>query len=191
MNQTRSVALDFEGVCGDAMTAIKNHMEMDGDINQDSWGFEPHIEEEFRAAGEILFGDHVESIEPYDENIGELVDLLRESHEVEILTNRHGHDESIQFWLEKHGIEVDGFRSNPGGTDKSGFEKSSTNPDGFTAFIDDKPTLAYNVELLFLVDQPWNQHIEADNEAVIRVGENGVGALRDVLNEMYDGPIRD
>lgn len=191
MNQTGVIALDFEGVCANSMAVMDEFMQVDLAEHNNSWGFEPEVWEQFDLAGDIVFQNHSERIEPYEENIGELVGLLRESHEVKILTNRYGHDEAIKQWMVDHGVESDGFESNPEGTDKSAFEKTSTQPDGFTAFIDDNPTLAYSVDLLFLVDQPWNRHIDEDDETVIRVGGGGVGAIGDVLNEMYEGPCRE
>jgi hypothetical protein len=191
MNQTGVIALDFEGVCANSMAVMDEFMQVDLAEHNNSWGFEPEVWEQFDLAGDIVFQNHSERIEPYEENIGELVGLLRESHEVKILTNRYGHDEAIKQWMVDHGVESDGFESNPEGTDKSAFEKKSTQPDGFTAFIDDNPTLAYSVDLLFLVDQPWNRHIDADDKTVIRVGDGGVGAIGDVLNEMYEGPCRE
>jgi|GEM_PF-4257131 len=193
MIRDRRVALDLEGVCADTHAAVYRESDVfDHDVDHPrSWDFDSGDElGEFLEVSATIWETDPLSIPPCDPDVADYVAMLRESHEVHMVTNRHGVDEQVQQWLDHHGIEVDGFKSNPPETPKAVFEKSTENPNGFDFFIDDKPGLAFEVDRLFLVDQPWNWDVEADDHQVIRVGDRGGGALRDVLNDLYAGPIR-
>jgi len=193
MISDKRVALDLEGVCADTHAAVYRKSDVfDERVDHPrSWDFasEAELTEFLNVSAELWENDPL-SVPACDADVSTKVEMLRESHEVHLVTNRYGVDDQVREWLNYHGIEIDGFIANPPTTTKAVFEKSTENPDGFDYFIDDKPGLAFRVDRLFLVDQPWNWDVDEDDNQVIRVGNRGEGALVGVLNDLYAGPIR-
>ncbi|QLG30038.1 hypothetical protein HUG10_20755 (plasmid) [Halorarum halophilum] len=191
MVSDKKIALDIEGVCADTHAAAIERCELIDDV-PDQYDFaSPDQLDEYLDVSATIWEHEPEIVPPCDPDIADHVNMLRESHTVEVLTNRYGVDDQVQQWLNKYGIDVDGFQANPPTTKKEGFEKSNTYPNGFDYFIDDNPKLAFKVERLFLVDQSWNQNVDDDDEQVIRVGDRGAGALIEVVNDLYAGPVRE
>lgn len=104
----------------------------------------------YMGVSDAIWRHKPEVIPPEESNLDEYVAAMRENHEVHILTSRQHVDAQVQWWLERHNIEYDGFIST--GRPKYEFDE-------FDIFIDDNPDMAGHCRL-FLRHQPWNEHID-------------------------------
>lgn len=165
------IALDLEGVCADTLGATIRESDNLTEAHRQEWGFPDGLLEEFLEISQTLWEDEQEKIPLLEPNVPFLVEKLRREHEVHLVTNRHGADEGILSWLDRQGITVDGFESNPNGTVKAEL--------GYDIYIDDNPGMIGedNGDHLYLIAHPYND-LEVDGDTT-RV--NGLAQVVDSL----------
>lgn len=153
------IALDLENVLADVYSATLDHSDQLDDSHFQQWDFESdRTFSHFMDVTHDVWARHTEDILPTEHDVGGTVRSLRQHHTVDLVTNRDGVDDRIQQWLAWHDVDVDGFRSNPQGTPKQAMD--------YDVYVDDNPNLAGEVDLLYLYDQPWNQHVDGHGQYV-------------------------
>jgi 5'(3')-deoxyribonucleotidase len=148
------VALDFDNVLADTMTAwinIYNEKYSKRVKKSDiiAWEFWPILKIQKEEADEIFKSvwTNWEELHPIEEDIGLMVDRLRTSCELDIVTAAKGH---VKEWLRHHGVNYN----------KLVYSSNKTSLD-HKVFIDDSPDdaliLGINKQVCLLYNQPWNQ----------------------------------
>lgn len=154
----KKIALDFDNVLADTMTAWINYYNKQYNSNLRKsdvtlwkfWELESigmTRENAYKIFDEVWF--KWQDLNPLEKNIGLIVEGLRKLAEVHIVTATLG---DITEWLKFHEVRYDGFKR----TDYS--EKPGLKYD---IFIDDSPDDALELgmrgKVCLLYDQPWNQ----------------------------------
>ncbi|MFB6217073.1 MAG: hypothetical protein ABEJ72_08930 [Candidatus Aenigmatarchaeota archaeon] len=167
------VALDVE----DTLAAvnhkfIENREGVDFE-DMDNYDFEgvPVTRGEFLEETHRLWKDSWYEIPPTEDDIGELVGRMYEMEgiDIDIVTARHGCDEEIKRWLEKHEVPYSDF-----------VVSSEKHKLDYDVYIDDKPDMAGKANFLFLYPRPWNRDI-AEGSGVKRI--ESLGDVVDSIDE--------
>lgn len=185
------IALDLENVVAHVHPlTIENSDTLTTEDHMQKWYFDDEeVFDHFMDVTAEVWSDQTLDIPPQETIMKERVALLQDIGSVDLVTNRHGVDDSIHEWIEHNEIPVNDIVINQQGTPKQDFD--------YDVYIDDNPHLAGEVDRLYLYDQPWNQpksifdagecmHIteiderpDADLPEVVRVE-----SLRDVIIDL-------
>lgn len=151
-----NIALDLEGVLADTNAAVLestdklSEQDVRGQWLQDEDDVKLQI---YMGVSDAVWRHAPETIPPEDDgDVSRHVQQLRDDHTVDILTRREHVDDNVKWWLDKHNMLYDNFI--PTGRDKWEYD--------YDLYIDDNPQMHGQCRLL-LVDQPWNQQIDASN----------------------------
>jgi len=150
------IALDFDGVLADLIGAIRQHTDYDGDLNE----WQKDDPDEFFDAVRSVYSGEIDNVSVVNEFDYMFVnDLQNDGHTVDIVTNTLASDEFVEQWLDSQHISYnDIVRAKDHGCDKKDLS--------YDCYIDDKPMMAGDVSVLYLMDQPWNQHVRGDGEYI-------------------------
>lgn len=164
------IALDLENVLADILE--------EEDFEQ--WGFDSdRVFSHFMDVSHDAWAVNWEHIEPTEPNLSETVDRIRSlGYTVDLVTNRDGVDDQIQMWLDKYDISVNAFRSNPAGTRKSELD--------YDVYIDDNPLMAGEAQMLYIYDQPWNQHVRGSGQYIYHSYEPGYIESEDIPTGQFE-----
>lgn len=149
-------------------------------VQQDGRDFEEFMEIVENAWRERW--DEIPTCDPRQQLIRSVGMLAREV-ELHIVTAREGVEVEMRKWLDGLGIlpNVGQFHSMPAGDSKAKLE--------YDYYIDDKPHLADQVaaeQVVFLYDQPWNQHVEANE----RPNVYRVHSVNEAVELIYNPTLR-
>lgn len=143
------VALDLDGVLADLQGSMIDHTEY-GEEDFEQWD-KPEYNT-FVSEASRVWTEHWDEIDPVEENIDEKTEALSVYNHVDIVTNTAGPDVAVRQWLEEHGV-VYGSIVRP-------YSLGGDKPDlDYDVYIDDKPSMAGDVDVLYLRDQPWNWEV--------------------------------
>lgn len=149
-------------------------------VQQDERDFE-----EFMEIVESVWKDDWENIPTCDtpDILTRSVENLAVEVELDIVTARQNVEIEMRKWLAAQRIlgSISGYCSIPPGNTKANLD--------YDYYIDDKPHLADQVtqnQVVFLYDQPWNQHVE-ENE---RSNVYRVHSVNEAVELIYDPSLR-
>lgn len=148
------IALDLDGVLADLHGAmIQRTPYTQSDFEQwDKPNYNTFVHEASR-----IWSNHWDEISSVEHNVDMKTAQLARDHHVDIVTNTVGPNDSVEKWLDKHGVQFESIvRPYNHGGDKADLD--------YDAYIDDKPGMAGNVAVLYLRDQLWNQHVRGDGD---------------------------
>lgn len=147
------IALDLDGVLADLQSSmIEQTIFTQSDFEQ--WE-KPKYNHFMSEASRVW--DGWESISSVEHNIDMKTAQLAADHHVDIVTNTAGSDDVIEQWLDTHGVQYESIvRPYARGGDKPDLD--------YDCYIDDKPGMAGEVDVLYLRDQRWNQSIRGDGQ---------------------------
>lgn len=155
------IALDLESVCAAIWTPALKDSEFLDESHKHKWHFEGGGLEKFMQCTDRIWGEEPERVPLVEQCVPYVAKQLHSDHTLDIVTNRAGHDDNLQWWLDEQGIPYRQFISNPTGTDKTEY--------GYDVYIDDSPDILGNGARVMLRDQPWNRGIETgDNVTRIK-----------------------
>ena len=150
------IALDLDGTLADLHGAMIRHSEYE-DHHFDSW-YKPDFNT-FLSEASTVWDDYWWDINPVEPNLCEKTALLTADHTVDIVTNTVGSDEATISWLDKYGISYrDIVRPSQEGMSKSEME--------YEVYIDDKPSMGGEVNMLYIPDRRWNQEVRGQGEYI-------------------------
>ncbi len=172
------IAVDLDGVLSDSMGLwiriwnASNYPKLSyEDISEwDFWRRLGLSEEKFSEIFDEVWS-RWEELQPYDQNVDEVIEKINQIGTVDIVTGRPSSNRRfIVKWLKRHGIRYRRLLI--------GVEKKINHL--YDVYIDDSPIHAleasYAGRLFLLRDQPWNRHVEP-NRFIRRVRS---------LEEAYD-----
>ena len=152
------IALDVEGVLADSHLAAQQRSDVldESTSPPTTWDFptDEHYDEFMRVTAEAWDNDWAD-IPPVEYGLGEAVSRMALFHNVDIVTHRTGHDDAIQNWLHKYGIEYENFIST---------DQQKTLVGNHDVHIDDSPNVVDDVldagRNIMLVERPYNHVVE-------------------------------
>jgi hypothetical protein len=149
------IALDLDGVLADLQhTMCEQTIYDEQDFEQ--WS-KPKYNHFVQEASRV-WREHWDDIPPVESGLDELTKRLSTTHNVDIVTNTAGPNEYIEQWVDKHGIQHDSIRR-PYSEGKDKHELID-----YDCYIDDKPGMAGQVDVLYLRDRAWNQTVRGNGE---------------------------
>lgn len=148
------IALDLDGVLADLQhTMIEETKYTSDDFEQ--WS-KPDYNFFMQEASRV-WREYWQDIPPVEDRVELTTAQLAADHHVDIVTNTAGPDDAITKWLDKHGVYYEEIvRPYSHGCDKPDLD--------YDAYIDDKPTMAGAVDVLYLRDQRWNQSVRGSGQ---------------------------
>lgn len=163
----KQIAVDVEGVLADSQAFAKGNIP---EVEMQSWGFSTkEIEQEFLDTLTDGWHNKWKTIDLVTPSAPYAVTILDNLYNVDIVTARTNADEEIINWLEYYDIPYSGFVST----------KTYKERLGYDIYIDDNPHMAGEDIELYLHDQSWNSHVEAEN----RVGSVAEAVAEIVSND--------
>ena len=156
-----SISLDLESVLADIMTPfVSEYNERNNaDLERGDWEdwYFNDVGFEYREFMEITghnWKHNANEIPKTETNLGGKTQYIKErAEQLNVVTNRVGHDDVLRAWLNTHNVQYNRFFSVE--CDKADL--------GYDIYIDDKPELAHSIgpgQTLYLYDQPYNRDIE-------------------------------
>lgn len=143
------IALDLDGTLADLRGAMISHSSYD-DSDFEQW--EKPDFSLFLSEASTVWDDYWWDVQPVEPYLHEKTKMLSGDHHVDIVTNTVGSNEVTQKWLDKHDIcYEDVVRPSTVGASKSELD--------YDVYIDDKPSMAGTVSLLYIPDRQWNQDV--------------------------------
>lgn len=148
------IALDLDGVLADLHGAMVEHTDFtDADFEQ--WD-KPNYNH-FMSEASRVWSEHWDDIPPVEPALEYKTAQLAADNHVDIVTNTAGPDPAIEQWLDKHDIVFESIvRPYSDGKDKHHLD--------YDLYIDDKPSMAGQVSILYIRDRTWNQTVRGDGE---------------------------
>lgn len=164
------IALDLESTLADIETPFVNHYNEDHreTITTESWGEWDFSDAPFEAREFMQITGHnwkenANEIHPIEQGIAQRVfRVYQEADKLDIVTNRVGHETTMNAWLNTQGIQFDNFVSTQN-------VKTDLNYD---VYIDDHPNIANHLnpsQHLFLYDQAYNQDVNTSPLNIERI----------------------
>jgi hypothetical protein len=147
------IALDLDGVLADLNGAMVEYTAYEPE-DFEQWD-KPEYDV-FRREAERVWTEHWNNIRPMEANLEQTVELLTADHTVDIVTNTVGEERYVKAWLQRQGITYNRFVHTEM---MDGIDKPDLNYD---MYIDDKPAMAGQVDVLYIPDRKWNQTIRGD-----------------------------
>lgn len=192
---TIRIALDFDGVLADLHWTVQQKTTLKHS-DFDTWLLDngPKLDL-FLDRVEDVWDYHASDVPPVDPDIDEHVETLSGLGQIDIVTNTCASDETVEWWLSEHGIEY--------GTHYNGIvraheqDKEKRELEQYNMFIDDNPNMAYDVDLLYLIDRPYTPddietYVIGDVPCVTHTSSNVVaraGGLDDVIQDIRDRQV--
>ena len=148
-----NIALDLDGVLADLHSAIVQHTDytVEDFKTYGQWDDKQHFYDEAAR----VWTEETQSVTPTESNIGWMTVALGHEHDIDIVTQTIAPNDVVEDWLDTYGVEYSDIVRPPDGKYKDILD--------YDAFIDDNPYLAGDVDVHYLIDQPWNQQIDQDD----------------------------
>lgn len=147
----KKIAVDVEGVLADSYQFARGNIPKE---EMESWGFtSEEMKEEFLDVLTDGWNNKWRELNTVTPSSAHAVQILNEIYSVDIVTARTNADEEIIQWLDYNNIPYQGFVST----------KTYKERLGYDIYIDDNPHMVGKDINLYLHDQPWNQHVDAEN----------------------------
>ncbi len=116
--------------------------------------------------------DDPDSIQLEHNDIPKVIESIRNTFKVYILTATAGNDKKLRSWLRSNEIHFDGLIH----VDKSYKKLDEAKRYGISILIDDHSTLVENAAALgyktILISQPWNRHLDKEVEKRVKIARD-------------------
>lgn len=166
-----TVAIDFDSTLAATTEVVFDLIEGDNhdysydDVENWSWGFEEFGKHRFLSACWHTWTIRPLQVRPFEDNLAQTIDRLRDVYDVHILTAHPDHPgvtEGKKKWLDHHGIEVDAFHRVDMGVSKAEVA------DQYIGIFEDNPSIPSEVNEkapetdVYLRDLPYNRGADGE-----------------------------